>query len=105
MGAPSLKMVAAIIPVRRYTLATPGALVHVPGLHPLVLLASSSNSHSRTGMSQMGEGISHLSQLAVLRKLAGTSTPQLLQYAHLADFDWASILGFGPSAAVDMRWV
>jgi len=38
MGPPSLKMVAAIIPVRRYTLATPGALVHVPGLHPLVLL-------------------------------------------------------------------
>jgi hypothetical protein len=56
-------------------------------------------------MSQMGEGISHLSQLAVLRKLVGTSTPQLLQDAHLADFNWAFILGFGPSAVVDMRWV
>jgi hypothetical protein len=49
-------------------------------------------------MSQMGEGISHLSQLAVLRKLAGTSTPQLLQYTHLADFNWASVGELGDAS-------
>jgi hypothetical protein len=41
----------------------------------------------------MGEGISHLSQLAVLPKLAGTSTPQLLQYTTIETNVLLSIAG------------